>query len=69
MSAHNICFYGEIRKILPGYHPHIWSYEPTVLLVLQWGSCLLSLLICNPSNKISRLKKAPNKAHFFNKKY
>ena len=25
MSANNICFHGEIRKILSGY-PIIWSY-------------------------------------------
>ena len=55
------------KIILPGYHPHIWSYEPTVLLVLQWGICPLSLLLRNPSNKINRLKQ-PQKGTLFKQK-
>ena len=45
MSTNNICFYGQMRKLLPGYMdtPSYLDLYPYLLKYLKWSLLLLNL--------------------------
>ena len=56
MSTNNICFYGEIMKIIPKYTPYLFHWKACPVFWLAAGGCCVSM-----TNRVGKWCKTENK--------